>query len=88
MRREDFTGAYAPSIAAGEAVARLGRPDLAYGCWANAAGAAAAAGDIPRAIEFLDRAGAARARASAEKPNKETIRASLGRLAEVAAGSA
>jgi DNA-binding SARP family transcriptional activator/tetratricopeptide (TPR) repeat protein len=46
VRREDFEGAYAPSIAAGEAIARAGRPDLAYGCWANAAGAAAAAGDL------------------------------------------
>jgi DNA-binding SARP family transcriptional activator len=57
MRREDFEGAYAPSIASGEAIARAGRPDLAYGCWANAAGAAAAAGDLPRAIGFLDRLG-------------------------------
>ena len=35
--------AYAPSIAAGEAIARAGHPDLAYGCWINVAGAAAAA---------------------------------------------
>jgi DNA-binding SARP family transcriptional activator/tetratricopeptide (TPR) repeat protein len=56
MRRGDFEGAYAPSIAAGEAIARAGRPDLAYGCWSNAAGAAAAAGDLTRALGFLDRA--------------------------------
>ncbi len=57
VRREDFQGSYAPSIAAGDAIVRAGRPDLAYGCWANAAGAAAAAGDLPRALEFLDRLG-------------------------------
>ncbi len=58
MRRGDFEDAYAPSIAAGEAIGRAGRPDLAYGCWANAAGAAAAAGDFDRALGFLDRADA------------------------------
>ena len=36
-------------------LSRAGRPDLAYGCWANAAGAAAAAGEHRRALEFLDR---------------------------------
>jgi DNA-binding SARP family transcriptional activator/tetratricopeptide (TPR) repeat protein len=55
MRRGDFVAGYAPSIAAGEAITRAGRPDLAYGCWANAAGAAAAAGDHQRALEFIDR---------------------------------
>lgn len=59
MRRGRFTESYAPSIAAGEAVTRAGRPDLAYGCWANAAGAAAAAGDLDRALEFVDRGQAA-----------------------------
>jgi DNA-binding SARP family transcriptional activator len=59
IRRGDFEGAYAPSIAAGEAIDRIGRPDLAYGCWTNAAGAAAAAGDFARAMGFLDRADAA-----------------------------
>ena len=58
MRKGAFVEAYAPSIAAGEAITRAGRPDLAYGCWANAAGAAAAAGDYERALEFLDRGGA------------------------------
>ena len=43
MRRGSFVEGYAPAIAAGEAITRAGRPDLAYGCWANAAGAAAAA---------------------------------------------
>jgi DNA-binding SARP family transcriptional activator/tetratricopeptide (TPR) repeat protein len=55
MRRGRFVESYGPSIAAGEAVARAGRPDLAYGCWANAAGAATAAGEGERALEFLDR---------------------------------
>jgi tetratricopeptide (TPR) repeat protein len=55
MRRGSFVESYAPAIAAGEAVARAGRPDLAYGCWVNAAGAAAAAGELDRALEFLDR---------------------------------
>jgi DNA-binding SARP family transcriptional activator/tetratricopeptide (TPR) repeat protein len=55
MRRGRFTESYAPSIAAGEAIAGAGRPDLAYGCWANAAGAATAAGEHQRALEFIDR---------------------------------
>jgi DNA-binding SARP family transcriptional activator len=55
MRRGRFVDSYSPAIAAGEAVARAGRPDLAYGCWANAAGAAAAAGEHERALEFIDR---------------------------------
>jgi DNA-binding SARP family transcriptional activator len=59
MRRGRFTESYAPSIAAGEAIARAGRPDLAYGCWANAAGAATAAGETERALEFLERGMAA-----------------------------
>jgi DNA-binding SARP family transcriptional activator len=59
MRRGAFVEGYAPAIAAGEAITRAGRPDLAYGCWANAAGAAAAAGDHARSLEFLDRASAA-----------------------------
>jgi len=55
MRRGRFVESYGPSIAAGDAAGRAGRPDLAYGCWANAAGAAAAAGEYERALEFLDR---------------------------------
>jgi tetratricopeptide (TPR) repeat protein len=55
MRRGLFRESYAPSVAAGEAIGRGGRPDLAYGCWANAAGAAAAAGDLQRALAFVDR---------------------------------
>ncbi len=55
MRRGRFVDSYAPAIAAGEAIARAGRPDLAYGCWANAAGAATAVGEQERALEFIDR---------------------------------
>ncbi|MEA2160989.1 MAG: hypothetical protein QOD66_3369 [Solirubrobacteraceae bacterium] len=55
MRRGRFAESYGPSIAAGEAVARAGRPDLTFGCWANAASAAAAAGEHERGLEFLDR---------------------------------
>ncbi|MGO9971458.1 MAG: ATP-binding protein [Solirubrobacteraceae bacterium] len=59
MRRGRFVESYGPSIAAGEAIARVGRPDLGYGCWANAASAAAGAGEPERALEFLDRGTAA-----------------------------
>ena len=55
MRRGRFTESYGPSIAAGDAIAAAGRPDLAYGCWANAASAATAAGEHHRALEFIDR---------------------------------
>jgi len=59
MRRGRFVDSYGPSIAAGEAIGRADRADLAYGCWANAASAATAAGEHDRAIEFLDRGMAA-----------------------------
>jgi DNA-binding SARP family transcriptional activator/tetratricopeptide (TPR) repeat protein len=59
MRRGKFVESYAPSIAAGEAISRANHPDLAYGCWANAASAACAAGEHERALEFLDRGMAA-----------------------------
>jgi tetratricopeptide (TPR) repeat protein len=56
IRRGLFEEAYAPAIAAGETALRAGRPDLAYGCWINAAGAAAAAHDHERALQYADRA--------------------------------
>ncbi|MGH2881176.1 MAG: AAA family ATPase, partial [Solirubrobacteraceae bacterium] len=59
MRRGRFIESYGPSIAAGAASDRIGRPDLAYGAWVNAAGAATAAGEYERALEFLDRGTAA-----------------------------
>jgi DNA-binding SARP family transcriptional activator/tetratricopeptide (TPR) repeat protein len=63
MRRGRFVESYGPSIAAGEAITRAGRPDLAYGCWANAASAATAAGEWHRALEFVDRGMVAPAKA-------------------------
>ncbi|MBV9807271.1 MAG: tetratricopeptide repeat protein, partial [Solirubrobacterales bacterium] len=59
MRRGRFVESYGPSIAAGAASDRIGRPDLAYSAWINAAGAATAAGQHERALELLDRAMAA-----------------------------
>ena len=59
MRRGRFAESYGPSIAAGEAISRAGRPDLAYGCWANAASAACAAREPERALEFIARCDAA-----------------------------
>jgi DNA-binding SARP family transcriptional activator/tetratricopeptide (TPR) repeat protein len=59
MRRGRFIDSYGPSIAAGAASERIGRPDLTYGAWINAAGAASAAGQPERALEFLDRGTAA-----------------------------
>ena len=59
MRRGRFVESYVPAIASGEAGARIDRPDLAYGAWVNAAGAATAAGQHDRALEFIDRAMAA-----------------------------
>ncbi|MEA2254089.1 MAG: hypothetical protein QOG35_134, partial [Solirubrobacteraceae bacterium] len=55
MRAGRFADSYAPGIAAGEAAQRAGRPDMAYGAWGNAACAAAAAGELDRALEFADR---------------------------------
>jgi DNA-binding SARP family transcriptional activator len=59
MRRGRFVESFGPSIAACDASGRIGRPDLAYGAWVNAAGAATAAGQHERALEFLDQATAA-----------------------------
>ena len=55
LRAGRFTESYAPLIAASAAAGRAGRPDLAYSCLANAASAAACAGDLPRALDFADR---------------------------------
>jgi len=52
MRRGRFVESYEPVIAAGEASDRIGRPDLAYGAWINAAGAATAAGQHERAVPY------------------------------------
>jgi DNA-binding SARP family transcriptional activator len=55
MRRGRFQESCEPSVAAAMAAVRAGRPDLAYGCWAAAAGAASAIGDHERALELIDR---------------------------------
>ncbi len=55
VRQGRFVESYAPEIAAGEAAQRVGRPDLACGCWLNAACAAACAGELHRALEFVER---------------------------------
>ncbi|HEY7622106.1 MAG TPA: AAA family ATPase, partial [Solirubrobacteraceae bacterium] len=55
IRRGRFRESYAPQIAAGEVATRLGRPDLACGCWLNAACAASCANEFDRALEFVDR---------------------------------
>ena len=55
VRQGRFRESYAPEIAAGEAAQRLGRTDLACGCWLNAACAATCAGDFERALEFVER---------------------------------
>lgn len=55
MRRGQFEESWAPSVASAEAAMRAGRPDLAYGCWAAAAGAAAATGHYERGLELVDR---------------------------------
>ncbi len=59
VRQGRFAESYAPQIAAGEAALRVGRPDLACGCWLNAACAAACAGDPERSLDFIDRGWAA-----------------------------
>ena len=55
MRRGRFEESWRPAIAGAEAAERTGRHDLAYGCWAAAAGAAAAIGQYERALELIDR---------------------------------
>jgi DNA-binding SARP family transcriptional activator len=55
IRAGRFAESYAPLVAASIAAGRAGRPDLAYSCLANAASAAACAGDLPTALDFADR---------------------------------
>jgi DNA-binding SARP family transcriptional activator/tetratricopeptide (TPR) repeat protein len=88
MRRGRFVESFGPSLAAGEAIMRAGRPDLAYGCWANAASAAAAAGEWHRALEFVDRGTVGPPRAALQSIEIQMFGArafvlrGLGRLAE------
>jgi DNA-binding SARP family transcriptional activator/tetratricopeptide (TPR) repeat protein len=58
-RRGAFTESYDPLLAAAEAAARAGRPDLSWAAFMGAAGAAIAAGDPEGALDWLDRAEAA-----------------------------
>ncbi len=55
LRAGRFAESYGPLVAASAAASRAVRPDLAYSCLANAASAAACAGDLPRALDFADR---------------------------------
>ena len=55
LRAGRFTESFGPLIAASAEAVRAGRPDLAYSCLANAASAAACAGDLPQALDFADR---------------------------------
>jgi DNA-binding SARP family transcriptional activator/tetratricopeptide (TPR) repeat protein len=55
LRAGRFTESYGPLMAASTAASRAGRPDLACSCLANAASAAACAGDLTRALDFADR---------------------------------
>lgn len=55
LRAGRFTESYGPLITASAEAVRAGRPDLAYSCLANAASAAACAGDLAQALDFADR---------------------------------
>jgi tetratricopeptide (TPR) repeat protein len=55
VRRGRLQESYSAQTAAGEAGERMGRPDLACGCWLNAACVAACAGEFDRALRFVER---------------------------------
>ena len=54
-REGRFAESFGPGVAAAEAAERAGWPEVAYGCWLNAAGAAVCAGDLDRALRYVDR---------------------------------
>lgn len=54
-RRGRFAESFGPGVAAAEAAERGGWPELAFGCWVNAAGGAVCAGELDRALEYVDR---------------------------------
>jgi DNA-binding SARP family transcriptional activator/tetratricopeptide (TPR) repeat protein len=54
-RQERFAESFGPGVAAAEAAERGGWPELAYGCWLNAAGAAVCAGELERALGYVER---------------------------------
>ncbi|MBL1079833.1 AAA family ATPase [Nocardia sp. 2] len=55
LRAGQFAESFGPLLDAAAAAGRAGRPDLAYSCLINAAGAAACAGMFERALDFADR---------------------------------
>jgi DNA-binding SARP family transcriptional activator len=55
VRRGRFRESYGAQTAAAEAAERVGRPDLACGCWLNGACVAACAGEFDRALQFIER---------------------------------
>ncbi len=54
-RQGRFVESFAPGVAAAEAAEHGGWPELAYGCWLNAAGAAVCSGELGRALQYVDR---------------------------------
>ena len=77
LRRGQFEDAVAPTIAGGEAAQRLGRPDMAYGAWANAACIASALGDFDLALRFAERATASVGHLPAHRMQTEAARAHI-----------
>jgi len=54
-RQGRFAESYGPGVVAAERAERAGWPELAYGCWVNAAGAAVCVGELDRALQYVDR---------------------------------
>lgn len=54
-RQGRFAESFAPGVAAAEEAERGGWPELAYGCWLNAAGAAVCSGELERALQYVER---------------------------------
>ncbi len=54
-RQGRFVESFAPGVAAAEEAERGGWPELGYGCWLNAAGAAVCSGELERALRYVER---------------------------------
>jgi DNA-binding SARP family transcriptional activator/tetratricopeptide (TPR) repeat protein len=54
-RQGRFAESFGPGVAAAEAAQRAGWPELAYGCWVNAAGGAVCVDELDRALQYIDR---------------------------------
>ena len=54
-RQGRFAESFGPGVAAAEAAQRAGWPELAYGCWVNAAGGAVCVDQLDRALQYIDR---------------------------------